>query len=80
MRHEVSLYVYWYNDHRPHQGLDGKTPYEVYQDERQRARSYESRPRVPTKNEAVRVKRIQLILKFLEGRRHLPIVELKRAA
>jgi putative transposase len=29
MREELALYVIWYNEHRPHQGLDGMTPDEV---------------------------------------------------
>jgi len=30
--------------------------------------------------EAVRVKRLDVVVKFVEGRKHLPIVERKRAA
>jgi hypothetical protein len=31
MRQEVVCYIDWYNRHRPHQGLDGATPLEIYQ-------------------------------------------------
>ncbi len=30
MRDELGCYVTWYNEHRPHQALDGRTPAEVY--------------------------------------------------
>ena len=29
-RRELSFYVEWFNDHRPHSSLDGRTPDEVY--------------------------------------------------
>ena len=80
MRKEIALYASWYNESRPHQGLDGKTPSEVYDGVSRNAKSLEPRPRWLVDDAAVRVKRIQLVVKFLEGRRHLPIVELKRAA
>jgi transposase InsO family protein len=31
MRQEIVCYVDWYNQHRPHQGLSGATPLEIYQ-------------------------------------------------
>ncbi len=30
MRRELTLYTRWYNAHRPHRGLGGRTPLEVY--------------------------------------------------
>ena len=30
MRHETTCYATWYNEYRPHQGLGGRTPLEVY--------------------------------------------------
>ncbi len=33
MREELACYVIWYNEHRPHQSLNGMTPAEVYDDE-----------------------------------------------
>ena len=53
---------------------------EVYNGVRRNAQSLEPRPRWPVDDAAIRVKRIQLVVKFLEGRKHLPIVELKRVA
>jgi transposase InsO family protein len=71
MRREVSLYLAWHAEHRPHQGLDGRTPKEVYN-------------RLPAveraKLKAKEVPRSELIIRFHEGRRQLPIVEIKQAA
>ncbi len=71
MRREVSFYLNWYAEHRPHQGLDGRTPNEVYD-------------RLPVvarkKREAKEIPRTELLVRFHEGQRQLPIVELRRAA
>ena len=32
MRRELGSYAMWYNMHRPHQALGGRTPGEVYAD------------------------------------------------
>jgi len=90
-RREVALYCVWYNEYRPNQALGGRTPKEV----RERVRPantrprYEPRPRWPRGSPCaephtfVRGKvgvRLQLEVAYLEGRKHLPIVTLKRAA
>ena len=31
MRTELSIYFAWFNEHRPHQSLGGRTPLEVYE-------------------------------------------------
>ena len=80
MRQELALYATWYNTYRPHQTLGGMMPEEVYEGRPRCASAFELRPRWPVEEEAERVKLIHLVVKFLEGRRHLPIVELKRAA
>jgi len=80
MRREVCFYATWYNESRPHQGLGGLTPTEVRDGVEDRILPAEPRPRWPVDDEVVRVKRVQLVVKFMEGRRHLPIVELKRVA
>ena len=71
MPRDVSLYLAWYAEHRPHQGLEGRTPKEVYD-------------RLPAveraKLKAKEVPRSELIVRFHEGRRQLPIVEIKQAA
>ncbi len=71
MRREVSLYLDWFARHRPHQGLDGRMPREVY----------EGMPVVARANlKAKEVHPSQLVVRFHEGRRQLPIVELRRSA
>jgi hypothetical protein len=82
MRREIGLYAAWYNEHRPHQGLGGMTPSDQYAGDESdgHARRVEPRPRWPVDEGAVCVKRVVLVVKFVEGRKHLPIVELKRAA
>ncbi len=71
LRRELSCYLWWFEHSRPHQGLDGRTPREVYD-------------RCPvverTKSKAKEIPRSELIVRFHEGRRQLPIVELRQAA
>jgi transposase InsO family protein len=80
MRRELVFYAAWYNESRPHQALGGMTPADRYDGAGRMAKSFEPRPRWPADDGAVRVKRLQLVVTFPEGRKHLPIVELKRAA
>ena len=72
IRREITLYINWYNQHRPHQTLGGRTPLEVYF-----GMEYEITRSETRGEDAVS---ISLVVTRLDGRRHLPIVELKRAA
>ena len=91
MRVELDLYIMWYSQYRPHKVLCGKTPVEVHSGsipahelprmEPRRRWSAASRcasPQAPICGQPGA--RIQLHVSFLEGRRHLPIVELRQAA
>ena len=91
MRDEVGCYATWYNEHRPHSSLGGRTPMEVYRGlpAANEAPRFEPRARWPRKARcaapAVPVVgragvRLQLVVSRLEGRRHLPLIELRRAA
>ena len=82
MRRELASYVIWHNEHRPHQALDGKTPAEVHVGVVSTAKSFEPRWRWPVCDDGKceRVRRLNLTLKFIGGKRHLPVVELMRAA
>ena len=82
MRREIASYATWYNSHRPHQALDGLTPSEVHNGESHSATTLELRSGWPERHdeERERVKRVHVVIKFMDARRHLPIVELKRAA
>jgi len=91
MRRHISLYLMWFSEFRPHQGLCGQTPKEVYDGLRpgnKKAR-WEPRPKWPKDSPCAapqaKVKKRQpsqlaVVLRFHEGSRHLPIVALKRAA
>ncbi len=83
MRDELGCYVIWYNEHRPHQSLDGKTPVEVYRGPTKASQMVRFEPRAlwpVTGDRHEPTRRIHLVVKFFEGRRHLPVVELTRAA
>jgi transposase InsO family protein len=90
-RRELLLFKDWYNEHRPHMTLEGKTPNEVYFARRPANR----RPRIEPRSDWPRGSpcakpqtlvtgkpgdRFTLQVDFHEGRRQLPIVTLKRAA
>jgi hypothetical protein len=91
IRREIALYVTWYNQHRPSEALDGKTPLEVYG----RLPPANSKPRLeprprwprhsPCASPQIGIKEargaeLRLVVSYLERRAHLPIVELRKAA
>jgi hypothetical protein len=88
---QEALIIDWYNEHRPHNTLDGKTPNEVYffrQAANQQPR-YEPRERWPRGSLCARPQAevagepgdpIVLEIDCLEGRRHLPIIRTRLAA
>jgi transposase InsO family protein len=91
MRQEIASYIGWYNQHRPHSGLQGRTPDEVYEGKRPANRNprYEPRSRWPrgspcaapqTKIKGKTGTKLVLEIGFYEGRKHLPVIELKRVA
>jgi transposase InsO family protein len=88
---ELALFADWYNEHRPHSELDGRTPAEVCrgvepasQFPRVETRGRWPRgapcaaPQVPAAGNSGAM--IRLEVGYQAGRRHLPIVSLKRAA
>jgi hypothetical protein len=88
---ELDATAHWYNRHRPHTWLRGKTPDEVYYGchPANRKPRHEPRSRWPRGSPCakpwalVRGKagaRVELEVTFHEGHRHLPIVTLRRAA
>ena len=89
--HELALFADWDNEHRPHSALFGQTPAEVYRgvvpacqlprfEPRAKwpRRALCSSPQASVVGEPGGV--IRLDVRYHAGRRHLPIVSLKRAA
>jgi putative transposase len=82
---EITLYLTWYNEHRPHSSLGGRTPNEVSENRIPAKGSprFETRPREsPTNGDtpvtiSTRSTNIHLDISYLEGRKHLPIVSLR---
>jgi transposase InsO family protein len=72
---EVAIFASWYNTHRSHQGLAGLTPAEQMRPAR-KTRRFNPRGDPTCRN----IRGIELRIRQLEGRSHLPIVELRRAA
>jgi transposase InsO family protein len=91
MRRELTFYVAWYNEYRPHTYLDGRTPREVYKG----IVSANTKPRIeprsrwprgsPCAAPQAKVKgrpgaKFVLTVAFMENRKHLPVVELQKVA
>lgn len=76
LRAELTAFVGWYDAHRPHQTFGGRTPAEVYE-------GLERFDQGDANGAPTRVdldKQVSLHVSYLEGRKHLPIVELRAAA
>jgi putative transposase len=91
LRREVDLYVGWHNEHRPHEFLGGRTPDEVYycRPPANEEPRIEPRVRWPAGSPCAGPQGVflgspgdgvEMKVKFLGGRRHLPVVRLKRVA
>lgn len=90
-QNELRLYIDWFNEHCPHMTLKGKTPNEVYRKKRPANQQPRFEPRQhwprgsPCAKPQTMVKgqsdvKLELEVDFINGRKHLPIVKLKRAA
>jgi len=90
MRRELSCYLTWFHELRPHQGLGGRTPIEVYDGRHPANETPRTEPRLrrpldsacalPAAKISSRPSRLRLNVNFHGGSRHLPVVELKDAA
>jgi len=91
MRGELTCYTTWYNEHRPHTALLGRTPMEAYRGlpAANEASRIEPRSRWPRGSRCAspvvpvhgnRGERIALVLNRFENRTHLPVVEFRRAS
>lgn len=90
-RRELTSILYWYNEHRPHTSLAGKTPNEAYRrvPPANRQPRIEPRRRWPRRSPCAQPgtlvagrpgDRFHVRLDYHAGRRQLPVVTLKRAA
>jgi transposase InsO family protein len=88
MRRELALFVHWYNLLRPSQALGGRTPAKAYEGSVPASATPRSEPRArsPDGRRPSTSRRcacahgeapLKLVVSYLEGRRHLPIVELR---
>jgi len=81
MRRELRLFTTWYNAERPHMGLAGKTPQEVWSDRPRRRRPVEPRHRWQHRLRQHRSgDKFTFDVSYVEGREHLPVIELRRVA
>lgn len=85
------MIIQWYNEHRPHDSLGGKTPNEVYETRFPANRKPRMEPRSnwPRSSPCAKPQTLvagkpgqgfEMTVDFHGKRRHLPIVRLKRAA
>ena len=79
-RRELSAYGTWYNEWRPHTHLGGKAPQEVLDGRPTTRRCFETRPRWRSARQLERAEKLQLVVGYIGGRKHLPTIELRRAA
>ena len=88
---ELDLLVDWYNEHRPHSWLGGRTPNEAYYGlfPANRKPRFETRSRWPRGSPCAQPwalvrgspgTRLTVEVSFHKGKRHLPIVTIERAA
>lgn len=86
---ETQLFFEWYNEHRPHMTLRGKTPNEVYFDHHAAnvKPRIETRPLARHKTPCASPRmciagkagaKVRVRLEFLEGRLHLPVLKVER--
>ena len=91
MRRELICHFDWYNEHRPHEFLVGKTPNEVYHEypAANEEPRIEVRPHWPPDASCAAPaaaidgepgRKIVLLVSYHAGRKHLPLVQLKRVA
>ena len=71
-RREIALFVFWYNAFRPHLTLKARTPQEVYSHS-------PPLPKLGVKSNST-LPDLELHISHFEERRHLPVIELRRAA
>jgi hypothetical protein len=91
MREELVYYLEWYNQHRPHEFIDDRTPNEAYYDQPAANETPRIEPRSnyppdspcaapPAPIEGQPGQKVKLVVTYHAGRKHLPIITLKKVA
>ena len=81
IREELRCYAIWYNDHRPHTKLAGRTPRDATDGRSRRRRRIDPRVRWPHRPQGARPgERVALDVSYVAGRKHLPVIGLRRVA
>ena len=91
MRRELACHLDWYNENRPHEYLEGKTPNEAYYDRPPASEEPRIEPRPnwpPTASCAAPVtdidsapgQKVELVVSYHAGRKHLPVLQLRQVA
>ena len=91
MRRELICYLDWHNEYRPHEFLVGKTPNEVYHDRpaANETPRIEVRPHWPPGASCAAPvasvdgepgQKVKLVVTYHAGRKHLPVVHLRRVS
>ena len=73
MRYELALFFSWYNEFRTHEYLGARTPMEIYN------HSPPSEPPLKLVH-ASEVPKLELHVSYLDGRKHLPVIDIQKAA
>ena len=90
-RRELMLFIDWQNEHRPDDALSGRTPNEVYHNRPAANESPRAEPRANWPPNAPCAgprapldgtpgRRVELVVRYHAGRKHLPIVKLRHVA
>jgi hypothetical protein len=80
LRSEIAIFAAWYNLHRVHQGLEGAVPADRLRGVKAQSR-LESRASFPlARGDPEGPRALELRIHYFEGRKHLPIIELRPAA
>ena len=91
IRRELAIYLDWFNRHRPHEFLVGRTPDEVYRGQAAASQAPRIEPRARWPRQApcaapqtpIRGKpgeTVHLVVNYHGGRKHLPVISLVPAA
>ena len=85
MARALTSFTTWYNEFRPHEGLHGATPDEICRGVQPAhvGPRFETRRKYPTRRRKLRARkgtRLELVIAHVDGKAHLPIVDLRAVA